>query len=98
MGTKAILKIKQKETLSTCIGVVVDGFPDNLVWIADKFEKTARSMKILTNVKRGYSNACIDVMNEMCEDDDWMFTSLVKDTCWLSYIGVYSPKECTVNI
>jgi hypothetical protein len=97
MGTKAVFAVasRDKPTVqcwTTIIGMTSDGFPNNLEYIAQSFQKKMTELRVKTKIKRRDWAATLQVMQAMIDDHKgWLFLDDVKNAEWVSHSVIYDP-------
>lgn len=96
MGTAAVFRIE--EYPDEIVGMTMDGFPNNLDFIAQKCWAIAKKLRILTKFKSGNKESIKAVLVALVEDSgNWFFLDSPKNPEWVSYSAVMSIKHQTVE-
>lgn len=97
MGTKAVFQVK--EYPEKIIGMLNDGFPGNLEWIATELWKTAKELRVLTKWKAGDKETIKKVMDRLIvKSNDFLFLDNPQAPEWVSYSASMSIKNRTVTV
>lgn len=100
MGTKAVFAIgndfgKEDFYPNPIIGMTMDGFPQNLDDIAQKYLKTAKSLR-LSRARAAHPANITKIAERMIEKEpgwsEWLFLDDFKNAQWVSHSAIFYPK------
>lgn len=97
MGTKAVFAVASRDKptaqyWTTIIGMTNDGFPNNLEYIAQCFQKKMTELRVKTKIKKRDWDSTLKVMQAVVEDHkNWLFLDNIKNAEWVSHSVVYDP-------
>lgn len=101
MGTKAVFAVETSPKMycTTIIGMTMDGFPDNLKYIAHRFEFFMKKLRRRTLVKKGDVEAIQKILCAVVnETPGWLFIDKIDSACWVSHSAIYSPKKGQIRL
>lgn len=96
MGTKAFMAVSNTwkvESHTPILGLLMDGTPQNLAWLAKKTMETAKKMRVLTRFRKGDAETVSLVLDKVSKDEDnFPFTDIAGNAQWISYSAILNPK------
>jgi hypothetical protein len=102
MGTNAVFAVaspNEGKHYTKILGMTVDGFPDNLKYVAGLFCKKTRELGLEKKVMRNDAQAVFRVFDAMVEHEDgWLFVDDQKNADWVSYSAILNPKKKTLEV
>ena len=103
MGTKAVFAVEIKPGFhcTTIIGMVMDGTPYNLKYIATLFESKMNKLRKKTAIKKGNTETIKQVLESITSEKDlnnWLFVDNVNNASWVSHSAIFSPKIGVLRI
>lgn len=106
MGTSAVFAVVSENAspgaddcyYNTIIGMTMDGFKENLDWIALECIKTAKKLRCLTAFKKRQFSAVKKVFEQLeKENDGWLFVDRERNAAWISNSAIFDPKNMTIH-
>lgn len=98
MGTAAVFAIASEtpgKHYTTILGCTMDGFHDNLKYLAHLFAETSRELQCLTMVRKNKWNSGVGRVLQAISDhgDMQWFQDKQSNAAWVSYSAIYNPKN-----
>jgi hypothetical protein len=101
MGTSAVFAIKSDNDrfYMKIIGMTMDGFTDNLKFIAGECERIAKTLRCATAFRKREKSAVYRVMkNVINEHPNWLFVDSYGNASWVGYSSLYDPKTKEIKL
>lgn len=103
MGTKAVFSVVSKtgETYSKVIGMTMDGFPNELEYIAGEFLREAKKFgpECVKKCQEHDESIIYSLLATVAgKHPDWLFVDEHKNAQFVSYTGIFDPATSVLCI
>lgn len=103
MGTAAVFAVAAPDSgkhYTTILGCTMDGFRENLVYLAHLFAETTRNLQCVTQVSKNKWNCGVGTVIDAIADhgDLQWFKDKSSNAQWVSWSAIYDPKRNRLDI